>query len=82
MNTQSANIRTESGTQVRTTNGRRRPVVSASPFAVCPTCGGMDWAESIEAGDCTSCKSIEIMARRQRQAVINHEQALAARKSN
>jgi hypothetical protein len=69
MNYQAANIRTESGLVVRTSKGRRRPVVQASPFAVCPTCGAMDWADAIEAGNCTGCKCIEIMARRERQAL-------------
>ncbi len=71
MRTQTADIKTESGTTVRTTRGRRRPVVNASPFAICPVCGAMDFADSIAAGACTGC------VRRERQAIIDHERALA-----
>lgn len=64
MTTSSANIRTESGLVVRTSNGRRRPVVVAGPvLASCPVCNWRDSAETIAAGHCARCASIARKAR-------------------
>lgn len=65
MNTSGANIRCESGTQVRTSRGRRRPVYRTAPaLATCPACGFGESADAIAAGRCWGCaRAAKIAAR-------------------
>ncbi len=68
MNTQQASIRTESGTTVRTTRGRRRPVYQTGPALVtCPACGWTD-----VAGPCARCAAIAKQAAREMTTTCPH----------